>query len=115
MNSRERKYHARKRINAVALALWPVVVDRTVLSAQPPLSYRSFTDVRAADFGFSASLAHVFVQVVGGSRTVTTAAAPAVMPVSAQTMLTVTGGSVTGATTIPLSAGQFTYVTLLAN
>ena len=37
------------------------------------------------------------------------------IPVSAQTMLTVTGGSVTGPTTIPLSVGAFTFVTLLAN
>lgn len=113
-----------------------IVVNKMVFSAQPEQSYRSFKDTRAADFGFSPSLAHVYVHVVGGARTVTTAATPAVVqvnngttwtagntgtdiylgniPVSATTTLTVTGGSVTGPTTIPLSAGQFTYVTLLA-
>jgi hypothetical protein len=114
-----------------------IVINQMVLSALPVQSYRLFTETRAADFGFSASLAHVFVHVIGGSRTVTTAAAPGVMqvfgdmawaagntgtdiylgniPVSAQTMLTVTGGSAIGPTTIPLSAGAFTFVTLLAN
>ncbi len=113
-----------------------IVINRMVQAALPTLSYRAFTATRAADFGYSASLAHVFVQVIGGSRTVTTAATPAVMqvnsgaswaagntgttiylgniPVSAQTTLTVTGGDVTGPTMIPLSAGAFTYVTLLA-
>lgn len=115
-----------------------IVVNRTVLSSLPVQSYRSFKSTRAADFGFSASLAHVFVHIKGGSRTVTTAAAPATMQtftegsgwaagntgtdiylgniaVSAETTLTVTGGGVTGPTTIPLSPGQFTYVTLIAN
>ena len=114
-----------------------IVVNRAAFLAQPEQSYRSFKDTRAADFGFSPSLAHVYVHVVGGSRTVTTAATPGTMqvltggtwapgntgtdiylgniPVSAQTMLTVTGGKVTGPTTIPLSTGAFTYVTLVAN
>ena len=114
-----------------------IVVNRAVLSSLPTQSYRAFTSTRAADYGFSASLAHVFVHIVGGSRTVTPAAGAEVMqhndgvnwtvgntgtdlyfgniPVSAQTTLNVEGGRVTGPTTIPLSAGAFTYVTLIAN
>ena len=113
-----------------------VVVNRNVLAALPVLSYRTFTMTRAADFSFDVSLAHVYVNINGAARTVTTAATPGTMqalasatwspgntgnniylgniPVSSTTTLMVSGGSVTGPTTIPLSAGQFTYVTLLA-
>jgi hypothetical protein len=113
-----------------------MVIDADVQRALPVLSYRSFTMTRAADFGFSSSDAHVYVHVQGGSRTVTTAATPGTMqvfsgttwsagntgtdiylgniPLASTTTLMVSGGDVTGATTIPLSAGLFTYVTLLA-
>jgi hypothetical protein len=113
-----------------------IVLDASVLAALPTLSYRSFTATRAADFGFDVSKAHVLVQVVGGSRTVTTASTPGIMQVNdgtawsagntgstiylgnidvaANTTLTVSGGVVVGTETVPLSAGAFTYVTLLA-
>ena len=113
-----------------------IVMDKKVLETAPVLSYRSFTATRAADFGFDASKAQVFVQVIGGERTVTTATAPGVMQVnegmtwtagntgstiylgnidpSASTMLTVSGGDVIGTKTVPLSAGKLTYVTLVA-
>ena len=114
-----------------------VVIDRQVQAALPTLSMRTFKSTRAADFGFDVSAAHVFVHVIGDARTVTTASAPgathtfangtwtagntgneiylANIPVSSQTTLTVSGGDVTGPTTIPLSTGTFTYVTLIAN
>jgi len=114
-----------------------VVVSRAVLASQPLQSYRSFKDLRAQDFGFSPSLAQVYVHVHGAARTVTASAVPGSMhrfdgtawaagntgndiylanvPVMSQTNLVVTGGAVTGPTTIPLSAGAFTYVTLVAN
>lgn len=114
-----------------------VVVDRDVLSLLPIQSYRSFTTMRAADFGFDAGLAHVFVHVAGDPRSVTTASAPAVQKVFDGTMwsdgttgtdiylgnidvgggtttLVVTGGNAVGGGSIPLTAGSFTYVTLIA-
>jgi len=114
-----------------------IVVNRDVQATQTVLSYRTFKTARAADFGFSASMAHVLVHVKGDARTVTTASAPGTMQVftegtgwaagntgteiylgniavSAETALTVSGGSVTGPTKVPLSAGQFTYVTVVS-
>jgi hypothetical protein len=114
-----------------------VVVQKDVLKLLPIQSYRSFTEARAAEYGFSASDAHVFVHVAGGSRTVATAAAAGVkktfdgttwadgntgsdiylgnIPVQATTTLTISGGSVLGGGSIPLTAGAFTYVTVIAN
>jgi hypothetical protein len=114
-----------------------VVVQKDVLKFLPIQSYRSFTPTRAAEYGYSAAQAHVFVHVAGGSRTVTTAASAGVMKsfdgtawvdgntgtdiylgnidLAATTTLTVTGGNVLGGGSIPLAAGTFTYVTLIAN
>jgi hypothetical protein len=114
-----------------------VVVQKDVLKFLPIQSYRSFTPTRAAEYGFSADQAQVFVHVAGGSRTVTTAANASVkktfdgaawvdgntgtdiylgnIDVEATTTLTITGGSVLGGGSIPLTAGAFTYVTLIAN
>src|SRR5690606_35567286 len=111
-----------------------VVVDRVVQAALPVLSFRSFTATRAADFAFDVSAGHVYVHIVGGDRTVSAPSATAHtftngdwqaggagtdiylanIPLAAETTLTVSGGNVTGSTRVPLSAGQFTYVTLLA-
>jgi hypothetical protein len=114
-----------------------VVADKDVLQFLPIQSYRSFTPTRAAEYGFSAAQAHVFVHVAGGSRTVATAATAGVqkhfdgtawvdgntgtdiylgnIDAAATTPLTITGGSVLGGGSIPLTAGAFTYVTLIAN
>lgn len=112
-----------------------VKIDKTVIQSGAQLSYRSFTTTRAADFGFDAGLAHVFVHVHGGSRTVTTTDAPAVKKhfdgaawvdgntgsniylgniAGTSTALTVSGGGATGASSIPLAAGQITYITIVA-
>jgi len=113
-----------------------IVVDQAVLATQPTLSYRSFKAARAAEVGFDAAKAHVFVQVAGGTRTVTTAAPPGLMQVNdgaawsdgntgstiylgnidvaATTTLMISGGDVTGTKTVPLAAGVLTYVTLVA-
>ena len=86
---------------------------------------------RAADFGFSATMAQVYVHVDGGPKAVTIGATAGVtkhfdgttwvdgntgtdvylgnIPVQATTTLTVGG---TAAGTIPLTAGQFTFVTV---
>jgi hypothetical protein len=114
-----------------------VVVKKDVLKFLPIQSYRSFTPTRAAEYGFSATQAHVFVHIAGGSRTVTTAATASVkknfdgtawvdgntgtdiylgnVDPQGTTTLTVTGGSVLGGGSIPLTEGAFTYVTLIAN
>jgi hypothetical protein len=114
-----------------------VVIDKAVHASLPMESYRSFKTARAAEMGYDAALAQVWVHVHGGTRTVTTSAAPAIskvfdnlqwvdgttgsdfylgnIPVSDTTKLVVTGGKYTGPTTIPLTAGQFTYVTIVAN
>jgi hypothetical protein len=113
-----------------------VVVEKGVLQFLPVQSYRSFTPTRAAEYGFSPTQAHVFVHIGGGSRTVASSVAAGVsktfdgtawtdgdtgtdlylgnLDPQATTKLTITGGGVIGGTTIPLTAGQFTYVTLLA-
>ncbi len=112
-----------------------VKIDKTVIQSGATLSYRSFTTTRAADFGFDAGLAHVFVHVHGGSRTVTTAAAPGVKKhfdgtswvdgntgtdiylgniSGTTTALNVSGGGATGASSIPLAPGQFTWITIIA-
>jgi len=114
-----------------------VVVKKDVLKFLPIQSYRSFTTTRAADYGFSPTQAHVFVHIAGGSRTVTTVANASVKKTfdgaawvdgntgtdiylgnvdpQGMTSLAITGGSVVGGGTIPLTEGAFTYVTLLAN
>ncbi len=112
-----------------------VVVNKAVVQSGAMLSYRSFTTTRAADFGFDATKAHVYVHVHGGSRTVTTAAAPGVKKsfdgttwadgnsgtniylgniTGTSTTLNVSGGGATGAGTIPLAPGELTYVTIVA-
>ena len=112
-----------------------VVVNRAVVSSGAVLSYRSFTSTRAQAFGFLPALAHVYVHVDGPARTIGTAAPAQVKktftgttwvdgdmgsdvylgnidPTSGTTLLTVTGGAATGAGSIPLTAGTFTYVTV---
>jgi hypothetical protein len=112
-----------------------VKIDKTVIQSGATLSYRSFTATRAADFGFDASKAHVFVHVHGGSRTVTTSDAPAVKKhfdgsawvdgntgsdiylgniAGTTTSVQVSGGGATGASSIPLTPGAFTYLTIIA-
>lgn len=112
-----------------------VKIDKTVIQSGATLSYRSFTTTRAADFGFDAGLAHVFVHVHGGSRTVTTTAAPAVKKhfdgaswvdgntgtdiylgniSGTTTALNVSGGGATGASSISLAPGQITWLTIVA-
>ena len=113
-----------------------IVVNRAVLAAQPVQSYRSFTMTRAADFGFDAAKAHVYVHVHGDARTVTTAASPMTMKHldaasawvdgntgndiylgnidGSSTTLTITGGGATAPSSIPLTAGAFTWVEILA-
>jgi hypothetical protein len=112
-----------------------VKIDKTVIQSGAQLSYRSFTMTRAADFGFDATKAHVFVHVDGGSRTVTTSDAPAVKKhfdgsawvdgntgtdiylgniAGTTTSVQVSGGGATGASSIPLTPGQFTWLTIRA-
>lgn len=113
-----------------------IVINREVFSSQPVQSYRSLTMTRAQDFLFSPSLGHIYVHVVGDARTVTSGGSPTQMQtfasgawspgntgnniylgnvaLAADTMLTVSGGAVTGPMRVPLSAGQITYVTLIA-
>jgi hypothetical protein len=112
-----------------------LVVNKAVIQSGAQLSYRSFTATRAADFGFSMAQAHVYVHVEGGARTATTAASAAVqkhfengqwvdgntgdeiylgnVDPQATTALTVPNTS-KGAGSIPLTAGAFTYVTVVA-
>jgi len=48
-----------------------MIINKAVVQSGATLSIRSFTTTRAADFGFSATQAHVYVHVDGGSRTAT--------------------------------------------
>lgn len=112
-----------------------VKIDKTVIQSGAMLSYRSFTTTRAADFGFDATKASVFVHVHNGSRTVTTTDAPTVKQhfdgtawsdgntgsdiylggiSGTMTSLSVSGGGATGASSIPITPGQITYLTIIA-
>ena len=109
-----------------------VVVKRATIQAGARQSYRSFTMTRSADFGFSATKAHVYVHVdtPAGKKVATTAAASVKkhwdgttwadgdagtdvylgnIDATGMTNLSV-GGSSVGM--IPLVAGQFTYITV---
>ncbi|NVB78881.1 MAG: hypothetical protein HOV81_10835 [Kofleriaceae bacterium] len=108
-----------------------VVVNKAVISSGAMQSYRSFTTTRAADFGFSASMAHVFVHVATSAKAVTLGATAGVTKhfdgsawvdgntgtdvyfgnVDPQATTTVSVGG-TSAGTIPLTAGKFTYITV---
>ena len=112
-----------------------LVVNKAVIQSGAMLSLRAFTTTRAADFGFSTTQAHVHVHVDGGSRTASTAATASVqkhfengtwvdgntgtdiylgnVDPQAMTSLSVPNTS-KGAGSIPLTQGQFTYVTVLA-
>ena len=97
--------------------------------------FRSFRATRAADFGFDAAMGHVYVHVIGGGRTIASSAAAGVTKTfdgttwtdgnagtdvylgniaGTSTMISVTGGNATGAATVPLTPGAFTYVTIVA-
>ena len=58
-----------------------VVANRAVIQSGAMLSYRSFTPARAAEYGYSASLAHVHVHVDGGARTVSTQTAAGIQKI----------------------------------
>ena len=112
-----------------------LVVNKAVVQSGAMLSLRSFKTTRAADFGFSATQAHVYVHVDGGSRTASTAATASVqkhfengawvdgatgsdiylgnVDPQGMTALTVPNTS-KGAGSIPLTTGAFTYVTVVA-
>jgi hypothetical protein len=112
-----------------------LIVNKAVVQSGAMLSLRSFKSTRAADFSFSATQAHVFVHVDGGARTASTAASAAVqkhfdngtwadgntgtdiylgnVDPQAMTALDVPN-SAKGAGSIPLTAGSFTYVNVVA-
>jgi hypothetical protein len=113
-----------------------VIVNKAVIQSGAMLSYRSFTMTRGADFGFDATKAGVFVNVVGTPRAVTVAGAgspfafdgstwaagntgknvyfPGVVPgITGMAMVTMTGTTL-GAGSVPVAAGEITYVTLVA-
>jgi hypothetical protein len=113
-----------------------VVVSMMVVQSAAIQSYRSFTAARAADFGFDPSLAQVYVHVSGGLRTVMLDSPAGVKKIfdgtawvdgtigtdfyfgnvpGTMTTTNVSGGSSFGGGTIPLTPGQFTYLTIVAN
>jgi len=111
-----------------------LVVNKAVVQSGAMLSLRSFTTTRAADFGFSMTQAQVFVHVDGGTRTASTAATAGVQKhfengtwLDGNTGTDIYLGNIDGQTTsldvpntskgagsIPLTAGAFTYVTVVA-
>lgn len=112
-----------------------VKIDKTVIQSGATLSYRSFTSTRAAEFSFDSSKASVYVHVHNGMRTVTTSDAPAVEKhfdgtswsdgntgtdiylggiSGTTTSVQVSGGSATGAGSIPIEPGKITYLTIIA-
>jgi len=118
-----------------------IVVWKNIQAGVPTLSLRTFKTARAADFGFDATQAHVFVHVLGGERTVamTSAFTPQTMQtfangawtagntgtdlyfgninplVSGDASISVSGGDWTGPTTFPIAMGEFTFVTIRAD
>jgi hypothetical protein len=113
-----------------------VVVERLVLGLQPIQSYRSLSQTRALDLGVALDKAHVFVHVDGAPRTVTTSTTAGIQQVfggaawsdgntgqdiflgniepAATTTLTVGGGESLGGGDVPLTAGELTYITVIA-
>jgi hypothetical protein len=111
-----------------------VIVHQPALSSTLVQTYRSFKPSRGAAFGYDASKGQVFVHVVGGQRTVdvTTATIKQTFVdgiwtagntgtdiylgnVSATSeVLSVSGGQFSGPVQIPVSPGQFTFVTVVA-
>lgn len=113
-----------------------IVVEKKILAELPVLSYRSPTETRANELGFDDAKAHVFVQIVGGTRTVTTTPAPGIAQVNDGTAWTdgntgstiylgnvdatgnvtleISGGEILGTKTVPVTPGAFTYVTFIA-
>jgi hypothetical protein len=112
-----------------------LVVNKAVIQSGAMLSLRSFKTSRAVDFGFTDTQAHVYVHVDGGSRTATTTASTGVRKtfdgamwvdgntgadiylgnVEPQAMTTLTVPNTSkGAGSIPLTAGAFTYVNVVA-
>jgi hypothetical protein len=113
-----------------------LVVNKAVVQSGAMLSLRSFkATTRGLDFGYQATQAQVFVHVDGGSRSASTTAPPTVMKhfdngtwvdgasgtdiylggitPTAMTALDVPN-SAKGAGSIPLAAGSFTYVNVVA-
>jgi hypothetical protein len=113
-----------------------VVVNRLVLGLQPLQSYRGLPMTEATSLGLSPAMGHVFVHVDGAARTVSTSGAAAIQKhfdgaawvdgnagenvflgnIDAQltTTLTISGGDSLGGGEIPLTAGEITYVTVVA-
>lgn len=112
-----------------------LVVNKAVIQSGALLSLRSFKSTRAADFGYQATQAQVFVHIDGGSRSASTTAAPSVMKhfengtwsdgasgtdiylggITPQAMTSLdVPNSAKGAGSIPLAAGSFTYVNVVA-
>lgn len=113
-----------------------LVVNKAVIETGAMQSYRSFTTTRAADFGFDASKAGVFVNIVGTPRAVSVTGAgspfafdgstwapgnsgrnvyfPGVAPgITGMAMVTMSGSAV-GAGTVQVAAGSITYLTIVA-
>jgi hypothetical protein len=116
-----------------------IVIWKNIQVGLPALSLRTFTTTRAADFGFDATQSHVFVHVLGGTRTVSMSSAftPQTMqtfangawsagntgtdlyfgniPASGSASIVVSGGDWTGPTSFVTAPGEFTFVTIRAD
>lgn len=113
-----------------------VVVNKAVIETGAMLTYRSFTMTRAADFGYDATKAGVFVNIVGTPRAVSVAGAagphafdgntwsqgatgrhvyfPGVAP-GVTGMATVSmSGTAIGTGNVQIAAGSITYLTIVA-
>jgi hypothetical protein len=119
-----------------------MVIDKAVIDASAAISARSFTAARAVTFfqeqavptGFDANRSQLLVNVVGTPRAVTVDAAAtalslngatwgagatgstvffANLPAGRTTVNVGSSGTVIGAGAVPLTAGKFTYVTLM--
>lgn len=113
-----------------------VVVNKAVIETGAMLTYRSFTMTRAADFGFDASKAGVFVNIQGTPRAVSVAGAgtsfafngdswaqgttgkhvyfPGVVPGVTGMATVAMSGTAVGTGSVLVTAGSITYVTVVA-
>jgi hypothetical protein len=114
-----------------------LIANKAVIDAGGLISARSFTVAKAPSFAFDAAKAQVFVHVDGTPRAVSitgthdasqvwngsvwaagdTAADvyfPNLDPTAGTTAVTVAGGAI-GTGSVPIAAGTFTYVTVIAN
>lgn len=110
-----------------------VVVNKAVIETGAMLSYRSFTMTRAADFGYDASKAGVFVNIAGTPRAVSVSSSGTSYAfdgnawaqgnsgkhvyfagISPGTAMVTMSGTTVGTGSVEVAAGSITFLTIVA-